>query len=194
MVYPKPPTAQPEPAGAAAGAAPAASRGRPAWHAEPTSSTYSRDRHSPRKLSIIGRRMIMVRKTIGPLLVAVACAFGIGPSVAQDPPANPACLQLRAIDRTEVVDTRNILFYLKNDRVYQNALPHVCGMLSANRPFLYRVTTQQICDLDTITVLEQWSFGFTPTETCMLGKFKLVDDGEIETLKAAAEAARAQKK
>jgi hypothetical protein len=67
-------------------------------------------------------------------------------------------------------------------------------MLSQSRPFMYRVSMDQICDLDTITVLEQWSFGFTPTETCMLGEFKLVEDSEIEALRAAAKAARERKK
>jgi hypothetical protein len=45
--------------------------------------------------------------------------------------------------------------------------------------------------LDRITVLEQWSSGFTPGETCGLGKFRLVNDADIEVLKSAAKAARA---
>jgi hypothetical protein len=134
----------------------------------------------------------MLRRTIGWLALVLASAIPAADGAAQgDAQASPSCLYLPMIDRTEIVDTRNILFYMKDRTVYQNALPRACATLEQTKPFLYRVGMNQICDLDMITVLEQWSIGFTPGETCGLGKFRLVNDADIEALKAAAEAARA---
>jgi hypothetical protein len=125
------------------------------------------------------------------LTVALASAVPAAGGSAQDDPApSPSCLQLGRIDRTEVVDTGNILFYLKDRAIYQNALPHACATLADDKPFLYRVTMNQICDSDVITVLERWTFGFTPTEACVLGDFKLVDKADVEALKAAAKAVK----
>ena len=104
------------------------------------------------------------------------------------PEARRACSSGR-IDCTEVVDTRNILFYLKDRAIYQNALPHACATLADDKASVYRVTMNQICDSDMITVLEHWAFGFTPTETCILGDFKL-DTADVEALKAAVKAAK----
>ena len=133
----------------------------------------------------------MLRKIAGCLTVALASAVPAAGGSAQDNPApSPSCLQLRRIDRTEVVDSRNILFYLKDRTIYQNALPHACATLVDDKPFMYRVTMNQLCDSDVITVLERWTFGFTPTETCMLGDFKLVDKADVEALKAAARATK----
>ena len=133
----------------------------------------------------------MLRKIVGCLSVALASTVpATGGSAQDDPELSPSCLQLRRIDRTEVVDTRNVLFYLNDRTIYQNELPHACATLADDKPFLYRVTMNQICDSDVITVLERWTFGFTPTETCMLGDFKLVDKADVEALKAAAKAAK----
>ena len=131
----------------------------------------------------------MLGKIVGCLTVALAGAVP-GASAQYDPARSPSCLQLGRIERTEVVDTRNILFYLKDRAIYQNALPHACATLADDKAFSYRVTMNQICDSDTITVLERWAFGFMPTETCILGDFNLVDTADVEVLKAAAKAAK----
>lgn len=132
----------------------------------------------------------MLSKAIRWLALASAIPAAVGNGQG-DPPASPSCLYLPMIDRTEVVDTRNILFYMKDRTVYRNELPHACATLDQTKPFLYRVGMNQICDLDRITVLNQWGVGFTPGETCGLGKFNVVEDADIEALKAAAKAARA---
>ena len=130
----------------------------------------------------------MFEKTLGTLAVGVLlCVALLAAAEAQnDPPAaNPHCLRLATIDRTEAVGDRNILFYMKNRTIYRNELPHSCPSLKAGRPFMYRLALDQLCDTDVITMLEQHTFGFVPVESCLLGPFKLTDAADAETLKAS---------
>jgi hypothetical protein len=102
---------------------------------------------------------------------------------AQDdvPGASVRCVDLRRIDRTEVVGDRTILFHMRDRTIYQNQLPHACPGLLRGQPFMYRVTLMQLCDTDVVTVLERWGFGgFTPTESCLLGPFSPIDPAAAE--------------
>ena len=134
----------------------------------------------------------MFEKTFGTATIAGLCGIALFAAArADDPPKeNPHCLQLAMIDHTESVSDRDILFYLKNRTIYRNELPHACGGLKAGRPFTYRVSTEQLCDIDTITMLEDQPGGLFPTETCALGKFELTDPTSVEQLKAAAKQRR----
>jgi hypothetical protein len=116
-------------------------------------------------------------------------------SQSDPPPATPHCVELRRIDHTEVVGEQDILFLMKDKAIYRNQLPHACPGLARGDPFMYRVVLSQLCDTDVITMLQRWSFGFTPTESCALGKFQLIDDTAADALRAAAKAkgTRAQK-
>jgi hypothetical protein len=110
---------------------------------------------------------------------------------AQDeaPAASVRCVDLRRIDRTEIVGDRTILFHMTDRTIYQNQLPHACPGLLRGEPFMYRVTLMQLCDSDVVTVLERWGFGgFTPTESCLLGPFSPIDLAAAEALRAAANA------
>lgn len=131
--------------------------------------------------------MVRILKLLG---IAAAGACAVVPLVAAGadddaPPARVHCVDLKRIDRTEVVGDRTILFYLKNDAVYQNRLPHPCPGLKNDRPFMYRVMVNQLCDTDVVTVLERWGFGFTPTASCLLGPFDAIDAAGIDALRAA---------
>lgn len=132
----------------------------------------------------------MVRSSFGVLAVtALAILFGVLPATlvraqGDPPPARVRCVQLQRIDHTEVIGDRNILFYMKDRNVYRNRLPQACPSLRQGRPFMYRVVLNQLCDTDVVTVLEPWGFGFTPTASCLLGPFDLIDKPAIEALKA----------
>jgi hypothetical protein len=102
------------------------------------------------------------------------------------PPERPRCVDLRRIDHTEVVGDQNILFLMKDKTIYRNRLPQACPGLTRRGPFMYRVVLSQLCDTDVITMLERWDFGFTPTESCLLGKFELIDNDAADALRAAA--------
>ncbi len=89
--------------------------------------------------------------------------------------ANRDCLGLREIERTDVVDNDTVLFYLHDGDVYRNDLPYACPELKSEDRFLYRVPQDQLCHIDTITVLRDEGFGFREGASCSLGVFKPID-------------------
>lgn len=96
------------------------------------------------------------------------------------------CLSTIRIDRTDAVDDQHILFYLRGGKVFVNSLPQKCPQLKKENRIMYRVTTTRLCNLDTITVLEQWAGQLTPGFTCPLGSFYPVTKEEARDMKAAA--------
>lgn len=96
------------------------------------------------------------------------------------------CISIRSIDRTDVVDDNNILFYMRNGNVYLNRLPHRCPGLRRERTFMYRTTMPRLCDVDIITVLDQAGFGFMPGASCGLGRFYPISEDEAKALKEPA--------
>jgi hypothetical protein len=96
------------------------------------------------------------------------------------------CINTHLIDHTEVVDDNTILFVAKTGDSYRNDLPNRCPELRSEQRFMYRVTTSQLCSTDTITVLNQDGFGFTPGPTCGLGKFAPITADEAADLEQKA--------
>jgi hypothetical protein len=93
------------------------------------------------------------------------------------------CISLRSVDKTDVVDDNNILFYMRNGDIYLNRLPHRCPGLKRERTFMYRTTMPRLCDVDLITVLDQSGFGFMPGASCGLGRFYPISEDEARALK-----------
>jgi hypothetical protein len=91
---------------------------------------------------------------------------------------------LTRIDSTRVLDDQTILFYLRDDRVYRNYLPRKCPGLSQQNRFSYESHTGQLCNVDAVTVLEQWAGRLEPGFTCRLGAFHPISPEEIEDLEA----------
>jgi len=119
---------------------------------------------------------------IGCCLLALAPLTGFATEDADDS-AVERCISLRAIDKTDVVDDNNILFYMRNGDVYLNRLPHRCPGLKRERTFMYRTTMPRLCDVDIITVLDQAGFGFMPGASCGLGRFYPISEDEARMLK-----------
>jgi hypothetical protein len=89
---------------------------------------------------------------------------------AQD--GDPArCVRLSLVNRTEIIDERNIAFHMRGGDVYLNRLDRVCRGLRQQRPFSYRSRNGQLCSSDVIIVLENFGGGFTQTNSCPLGYF-----------------------
>ena len=82
------------------------------------------------------------------------------------------CIDLIQLREAKVLDKQHIMFETSNRRTYMNTLPHPCPGLDRDKPFLYRPTMHQLCDLDVITVLESFGGGFTTGASCGLGKFE----------------------
>lgn len=127
----------------------------------------------------------MLQRTFGIATIAALCGTALFAGArADDPPAqNPRCLQLTRIDHTETVSERDILFYLQDRAIYRNRLPQACPGLRAGKPFASRVAVDQLCDTDTITLLDEQPRGLVPAGTCLLGKFELIDPTSIDALK-----------
>jgi hypothetical protein len=100
------------------------------------------------------------------------------------------CINLNQIDHTDVVDDDTILFYMRGNEIYENDLPNRCPELRSEDRFLYRVSTSQLCNVDTITVLNDMGFGFMPGATCGLGKFAPISQEAADELLKAAETRR----
>jgi hypothetical protein len=132
------------------------------------------------------------------LAITVLCSvLTVAPARAQDdvPGVSIRCVDLRRIDRTEIVGDRTILFHMTDRTIYQNQLPHACPGLLRGEPFMYRVALMQLCDSDVVTVLERWGFGgLTPMESCLLGAFGLIDSAAADALRAAAKAREGERR
>ncbi len=94
------------------------------------------------------------------------------------------CISLSRIDRTDVVDDSNILFYMKGGDIYLNRLPHRCPGLRWEKAFMYRTSMSQLCNVDIITVLNNMGFGFSPGVSCGLGPFYPISEETAKALKA----------
>lgn len=94
------------------------------------------------------------------------------------------CVHLRAVDRIEILDEQHILFYMRNGKIYSNHLSRKCPGLRHNDTIMYRTALNQLCDIDTFTVLENIGGGFMPGATCSFGKFYPATQEEVDALKA----------
>lgn len=121
----------------------------------------------------------------GTLACALALLLPVANSLADDPQDNDIgerCVSLQRIDRTEVLDSENILVYMRGGDIYRNRLRNRCPGLRHNRPIMYSITTSQLCDLDRITVLYNRGAGFTPGASCGLGRFLPITEEDAEAL------------
>jgi hypothetical protein len=100
------------------------------------------------------------------------------------------CVSLHQIDRTKVVDDDTVLFFLKGGDVVRNDLLRRCPTLMSENTFMYRTSLEQLCNSDTITVLNDVGFGFLPGATCGLGDFEPITEDEADTLEDALKDAR----
>jgi hypothetical protein len=97
------------------------------------------------------------------------------------------CITLMRLDRTEVIDDRTIIFHMRGGRIYLNHLSRECPGLKREERFMYSPTSNRLCDVDQVTVLEQWGFGLTRGFTCSLGMFHPINLVELEELRQGEE-------
>jgi hypothetical protein len=95
------------------------------------------------------------------------------------------CLIITQIDETDAVDDQNVIFRMRNNKVYRNHLPRKCPGLERENRFAYESHNSRLCSIDTITVLEQrFGPGLQGGFTCRLGEFIPLSPAEIEDLDA----------
>ena len=93
------------------------------------------------------------------------------------------CISTSRIDRTHVLDDKQVLFYMRGRDIYLNQLPRGCSGLARQGAFSYESRTSQLCNLDTITVLDTVGGGFMRGATCGLGTFIPIDEETAELLR-----------
>ena len=126
------------------------------------------------------------------LAAALQILFVLGfqaPAHAQDDDAEAddllgttQCITLTSLNRTQVVDGRNILFYMKNGDIFLNLLPRDCPGLRPRGSFSYRTNQNRLCNVDIITVLQNFGMGVSPGASCGLGMFRPLDELSAEEL------------
>ena len=145
-----------------------------------------------RFLSMIGMsKLITTTLTVLALTMAVPAA---GSEILVDEPeaveGTEDCVWTRTLRRTEVLDDRNILFFMTGGKIYRNFLPRRCHSLSNRRAFSYETRVSQLCRSDRITVLDTLGFGGVPGPSCALGKFYPVTENEVEAMREQIETAK----
>jgi hypothetical protein len=92
------------------------------------------------------------------------------------------CIITTSIDRTQAVDDRTILFFMHGKKIYRNYLPRRCPGLQRENRIMYKTRGSRLCDVDTVTVLEQWGGRLEPGFTCLLGSFVPITQTEVDDL------------
>lgn len=97
------------------------------------------------------------------------------------------CLRVVDIRSIDIVDSDTLIFRMRNGDVYQNDLPHRCPGLRRNDTLMYRTSVGRLCNVDIVTVLDDWGFGFHPGASCGLGMFHPITDEIADELMRAAD-------
>jgi hypothetical protein len=129
---------------------------------------------------------VVAATTLGMLLAAASSADEKDEQSKNDrnEGAQKSCVDLGRVRDTTVIDDHTILFTLRNGDILLNYLPHACPDLAREKRFSYRVTANRLCDVDTITVLQDFGLGLGPGATCRLGSFNPITKEAAADLKA----------
>lgn len=102
------------------------------------------------------------------------------------------CISTNRIRDTDVVDERTIVFRLRGGEYFSNILERDCPGLDRHERFMHETRGGRLCDIDTITVLEQWAGRISQGFTCSLGQFHPITEIEAQDLLAGPDAAAAE--
>ena len=113
------------------------------------------------------------------VLALTLAALAAAPALARDkaPAGHPAgepvsCIQANQIRDTVRPDDRTIYFRTNGNRWYRNDLPQSCPRLGGiGTAISYRVTTNQLCSVDIIHIVDTTGSGIGEFGACGLGKF-----------------------
>jgi len=97
------------------------------------------------------------------------------------------CITVNRIDRTDIIDERTVVFYMRGGDIYRNQLSYDCPWIVREKRFSYELSTNRLCDVDVITVLEQWGTQLRRGASCGLGMFYPITEEEAELLDADPE-------
>jgi hypothetical protein len=96
-----------------------------------------------------------------------------------------SCLPHPTIDRTKILNGRNIVFVTRDNTIYNNQLPKQCASLRRNSLVNYGIANGRICAGDRFQVLwENRPGSYLPGAQCQLGNFVPISAAELEDLVA----------
>lgn len=122
------------------------------------------------------------------LPACLLCLLAAAPSPADeeddevDDEVAQRCISTRALRRTEVVDDRNVIFYLSGSTVYRNVLPRLCRGLSRDGRFSYSTSAGRLCNSDSIRILNDSGFGLQEGRSCRLGLFHPITKDDVAAI------------
>jgi hypothetical protein len=106
-----------------------------------------------------------------------------------------SCLPHPTIDRTKVLNDRNIVFVTRDDTIYHNELPKQCPSLKRNSLVNYGIANGRVCVGDRFQVLWETSPGnYLPASMCQLGSFRPISNTELDDLLAMTEENREKRR
>ena len=112
----------------------------------------------------------------GSLMAGSAASMGsrsAEPPAARETGRPVSCITILQIKSTNVHDDRTIDFVMRNGAVYRNRLSYNCPELGFQDAFTYRSSSNQLCSVDTITVLQPP--GLSMGASCGLGEFQPIE-------------------
>ena len=86
-----------------------------------------------------------------------------------------SCITPSHLRQTRVIDNQTIDFVMNNGVVYRNRLPQSCPSLKMEERFAYKLSTNQLCSVDIITVPQNFGGGFSQGASCGLGSFQKME-------------------
>lgn len=91
------------------------------------------------------------------------------------------CISTSRLRNTRTVDNETILFYMRDDKIYQNVLPKECRNLKHSGQLTYGGTVQ-LCSTDLITGLDRFGGSLRRSPECRLGEFLPISELEANAL------------
>ncbi|MGB5484606.1 hypothetical protein [Parasphingorhabdus sp.] len=86
-----------------------------------------------------------------------------------------SCVMRSNIRSTDVIDSQTIDFRMNNGDIYRNTLPSKCSGLAFEEAFSYRTSTNRLCNVDIIRVLDTTAGRLNTRGACGLGKFQQIE-------------------
>jgi len=83
-----------------------------------------------------------------------------------------SCIHPSRINTSRVRDDKTIDFEMNGREIYRNTLPYSCPGLGFEEKFSYKLSTNDLCSVDIITVLYSTGGGLSQGASCGLGKFQ----------------------
>ena len=146
--------------------------------ARPIAGPFDR---TPASRTIVWNHPVSVmihRRSIILVLPFVLSVAAVSPA-SDEADESKRCINSRVIKSTDVVNDRNIIFYMRGSKIFLNTLPKPCKGLSRERRFTYVSHSRSLCRLDRISVLKDSGFGAYAGRSCKLGRFLPVTKEDI---------------